>query len=182
MDTENEFKDQIEHFKASQAGSDREVNRLKGVIEDLTGQLSEAKTGKKPDLLRDKEQQLDRKMKLLDVAKDSNYDPGLLFTLFGLDDSDDDARLNALGEYSESLQQQTKTDILKEYGRNPSKPKLDMTPLSSLEQINQLTDREIAMLPGDTVKNALDQYGRVQRGQPRNVKESILQNIARGNS
>ena len=162
---ENErFREQVETLKAANAPLDRAVNKQVQENRELKGRIAELETGGNPapagdpkkQELTERETALARKERLVELSIDRGLNVKQVFAMF--DDSTDDAsRLDALQTYSEEIQQNTKTQLLKENGRRPiSGVKLDMTPRTVQDLIDNphLQDTLSPEVLGDIMLNS----------------------------
>ena len=159
----------VTQAKESQAGSDREVARLKRELAEASGEKTSA-----AELLAEKERLLDRRERVFNTAVERGVDPKSALSLLGLDDADDEARFEAL----DTIVQAERDRILKANGRKPHENiRLGAGGDMTLEQINELPDDQIRQLPAEVMNKAwevAEQESRTRRtGKPSTLRARL---------
>jgi hypothetical protein len=108
---------------------------------------------------------LDRKERALKYKADNNLDMPIeqLFTLLGLDDSDDEARLEALEDHTSATRKQETIRLLKSNGGNPhGSVSLEMTP-KTVEEIAKLPESEQRQIDTSVMDLAIQNHQKKSR-------------------
>ena len=147
LQAENErLQQELNSVRASQSGSDKRVS-------ELTKQLEQKQENESEKVVAEKERNLDRREKALNIAVERGLDPKTVFSLLGLDDeTTDEDRIDAIA----GIKQNAKNDLLRENGVKPHetiKLKFDVMPPS---QYNALSDDQLEGLPPEEHNKIID--------------------------
>lgn len=131
-----ELQAQLERVQKAQAGSDRRVRELLGENEKLQEQLQEKQEGQSK-----RQQELDRKERVMQLALDKGIPPAEAFTLLGLDDSDDEDRLDAYTKGLETKKAEAADEFARAHGRKIQHAQLGRK--TSYEDLLKMPDGQI---------------------------------------
>jgi hypothetical protein len=145
-----ELKRELINVRKAQAGSDREVGRLKSENAELLKQLEE-RNGE--EQLGEKERELDRRQRILELSMEKGIDPRTaLDILTSQDEGDAVDRLSAAltGQKLEAAD-----EFARKNGRTVKEAKLDMAGIG-YRRMAEMPNDEFEKLPASAVNRAME--------------------------
>jgi chromosome segregation ATPase len=187
--TVEELQAQLERVQKAQAGSDRRVRELLEEKESLNAdwqtKLAEMEK-EKSDLEKalDEKQgkqskrqaELDRKERVLEMALAKGIPPAEAFTLLGLDDSDDEDRLDAYTASLDAKKHEAADEFARAHGRKVQVATLGRK--TTYDDLLQMPDREIDRMSDAEFTGAVEQ-GRNEQRSKYTLRGRILADLGR---
>lgn len=172
-----ELQAQLEQVRKAQSGSDRRVQELSEENAALKQKLEETST-KGAETVSKRQQELDRKERVLSLAVEKGIKPEDAFTLLGLDGSDDEDRLDAYTKSLDAKKAEAADEFAKKHGRKIQHAQLGRK--TSYEELLRMPDRQIDKMSDAEFTGAINQGLAESRSRNRQTRRSqILADLGR---